>query len=133
MMYLIVLPYLGVREARAELERATSQIVPRPRPIGRMLRHEDPLDGLQMRLTYRTVTVLDVISKDPGASNREIAERSGVLDQGQISKLLSRLARLELIENYGLGQDKGGANAWQLTQRGAKLSHAIRPKTGGLA
>ena len=42
---------------------------------------------------------------------REIAERSGIADQGQISKLLTRLARLELVANRGAGQEKGAANA----------------------
>ena len=60
-----------------------------------------------MRLTYRTVRVLSVIGEAPGASNREVAEGSGIADQGQISKLLARLERLQLIENTGGGQLKG--------------------------
>jgi DNA-binding MarR family transcriptional regulator len=74
------------------------------------------------------VRVLVVIGERPGASNREIAERSDVADQGQISKLLARLARLELIENTGEGQEKGGANAWHLTDRGARVERAARPR-----
>lgn len=81
-----------------------------------------------MRLTYRTVRVLMVISERPGASNREIAERSGISDQGQISKLLGRLARLELVENRGDGQEKGAANAWHLTARGQAVERATRPR-----
>ncbi len=88
----------------------------------------DPMAGLSMRLTYRTVRVLVVIGEHPGASNREIAERSGVADQGQISKLLARLARLELVENTGEGQEKGGSNAWHLTPRGARVERATRPR-----
>ena len=81
-----------------------------------------------MRLTYRTVRVLVVIGERPGASNREIADLSGVADQGQISKLLARLARLELVENTGEGQEKGGPNAWRLTPRGARVERATRPR-----
>ena len=81
-----------------------------------------------MRLTYRTVRVLMVIASSPGASNREIAERSGIADQGQISKLLDRLARLELVENTGDGQEKGAANAWHLTSRGEAVERATRPR-----
>jgi DNA-binding MarR family transcriptional regulator len=81
-----------------------------------------------MRLTYRTVRVLVVISTQPGASNREIADQSGVADQGQISKLLTRLQRLELVENRGEGQPKGAANAWHLTERGVQVERATRPR-----
>jgi hypothetical protein len=69
-----------------------------------------------------------VIGERPGASNREIAESSGIIDQGQISKLLNRLAGLQLIENQGAGQPSGVANAWYLTVRGAELERATRPR-----
>jgi DNA-binding MarR family transcriptional regulator len=81
-----------------------------------------------MRLTYRTVRVLMVIAERPAASNRVIAEQSGITDQGQISKLLGRLARLQLVENKGDGQEKGAANAWHLTARGAAVERATRPR-----
>jgi DNA-binding MarR family transcriptional regulator len=81
-----------------------------------------------MRLTYRTVRVLSVIGERPGASNREIAESSGIVDQGQISKLLNRLARLELIVNLGGGQERGASNAWHLTPRGGQVERATRPR-----
>jgi AcrR family transcriptional regulator/DNA-binding MarR family transcriptional regulator len=127
LMSTIVLPYLGARAASRELERPPVEVArerqPRPR-----VRPKDPLAGLNMRLTYRTVRVLMVISDHPGASNREIAEGSGIVDQGQISKLLTRLARLELVENRGDGQEKGAANAWHLTPRGARVERATRPR-----
>ncbi len=126
LMSMIVLPYLGARAASSELTR------PGPEPRRRTrrsapLRPRDPLDGLNMRLTHRTVRVLMVIAERPGASNREIAERSGIVDQGQISKLLTRLARLKLVENTGDGQEKGASNAWRLTARGAQVVRATRP------
>jgi AcrR family transcriptional regulator len=121
LMYMIVLPYLGPRAARRELSKPAPQI-PVDTKARSPLRSIDPLDGLTMRLTYRTVMVLGAIADHPGASNREIAERSGVIDQGQISKLLNRLARQHLIENHGAGQEKGAANAWQLTQRGTQIA-----------
>ncbi len=118
LMSIVVLPYLGPRASRAELGRR-SDAPDGARP--RAQRDGDPLAGLNMRLTYRTVRVLEAIAAQPGASNRQIALGSGVADQGQISKLLSRLARLELIENRGSGQAQGAANAWHLTRRGARL------------
>jgi DNA-binding IclR family transcriptional regulator len=80
-----------------------------------------------MRVTYRTVRVLSFIAEHPGASNREIAKGSGVLDQGQISRLLTRLARLDLAENVGHGPARAAMNAWRLTPRGAHLERATRP------
>jgi len=127
LMSMIVLPYLGTRAAGREVGRTVPRpdTKPRRRPRAGAV---DPLEGLKIRLTYRTVRVLMVIAEQPGASNREIAERSGISDQGQISKLLGRLARLELVENRGEGQERGAANAWHLTPRGAAVERATRPR-----
>lgn len=127
LMSMIVLPYLGARAAGRELSRPPLEI-PTDGRSRALTRHRDPLEGLNMRLTYRTVRVLMVIAEHPGASNREIAEGSGIVDQGQISKLLNRLARLKLVENRGEGQEKGAANAWHLTARGAQVERATRPR-----
>src|ERR1019366_2006910 len=112
--------YLGARAASRELGRPATEVAKERTPRGHS-RSRDPLEGLNMRLTYRTVRVLMVIAEHSGASNREIAEGSGIIDQGQISKLLNRLARLELVDNRGEGQEKGAANAWHLTPRGAQV------------
>jgi AcrR family transcriptional regulator/DNA-binding MarR family transcriptional regulator len=127
LMGMIVLPYLGARAASGELDRP----LPERRRVRRTrtsVRSKDPLDDLNMRLTYRTVRVLSVIGEQPGASNRQIAEDSGIIDQGQISKLLNRLARLTLVENLGEGQERGAANAWHLTARGAQVERATHPR-----
>jgi AcrR family transcriptional regulator len=125
LMSMIVLPFLGTRAAGRELSRPPVEIesLHRARPAPRTA---DPLSDLDMRLTYRTVRVLTVIAASPGASNREIAEASGIVDQGQISKLLTRLARLHLVENSGGGQENGAANAWRLTRRGGEVERATR-------
>ena len=64
----------------------------------------------------------------PGASNREIAEGAGIADQGQISKLLTRLERLQLVHNIGEGQIMGSSNEWYLTDRGGQVERATRPR-----
>jgi predicted transcriptional regulator len=79
-----------------------------------------------MRMTYRTRRVLSTIAAKPGASSREIAEGAGIEDQGQISKLLARLAGFELIENTAVGRGKGQTKAWRLTEAGVELERAIR-------
>ncbi|HMD55937.1 MAG TPA: TetR family transcriptional regulator [Solirubrobacteraceae bacterium] len=144
LMSIIVLPYLGARAATRELERplgrgragggdglpgrARHRAAASDASNGAISDGRDPLRGINMRLTYRTLRVLAVVGEHPGASNREIAERSGIADQGQISKLLTRLARLGLIVNNGEGQERGAANAWQLTTRGEQLEQAARPR-----
>lgn len=127
LMSMIVLPYMGTRAAGKELSRPAPARQSRAQSAGRS-GSRDPLEGLDMRLTYRTVRVLVAIGGHPGASNREIAEGSGIADQGQISKLLTRLRRLDLVENRGEGQAKGAANAWYLTERGTEVERATRPR-----
>jgi AcrR family transcriptional regulator len=125
LMSIIVLPYHGPSAAKRELGRPT---LPVSRGRVTHVPAHDPLQGLNMRLTYRTVRVLMVIAEHPGASNREVAEGSGIKDPGQISKLLNRLAGLELVENRGQGQEKGAANAWHLTAHGGLVERATRPR-----
>jgi AcrR family transcriptional regulator len=126
LMCMIVLPYLSTAAAAKELDRPAPEI-----PHTRAKHALDPLEGLQMRMTYRTLRVLAVIASQPGASNREIGRRAGVFDQGQISKLLSRLERLGLIRNTGEGPTKGEPNAWTLTPKGHEVQQAVTVKTSG--
>jgi hypothetical protein len=77
-----------------------------------------------LRLTHRTIRALDAICEQPGMNNRMVARAAGVKDQGQISKLLSRLERLALIENRGLGSARGAANAWHISPRGFEFVRA---------
>jgi AcrR family transcriptional regulator len=153
LMEMIVLPYRGPEPAARELER------PVPRTRRRPAAPADPLSNLDMRLTYRTVRVLQAISdlgarEPPGsqapdgqASNgrapdkrapdgrapnsREVADAAGISDQGQISKLLWRLADLGLIANGSPTHGKGEPNAWTLTPRGRDVQQAIRAQTAG--
>jgi AcrR family transcriptional regulator/DNA-binding MarR family transcriptional regulator len=125
LMGLLVGPYLGPAAARKQIER------PAPRFDHAARReHSDPLRGLAMRLTYRTVRVLTAVGAQPGASNRAIADAAGVEDQGQISKLLRRLENLGLIHNTGQGHSKGEPNVWTLTPRGSEVEQAIRAQAG---
>ncbi|MFI5005264.1 MAG: TetR family transcriptional regulator [Solirubrobacterales bacterium] len=126
LMSMIVLPYLGARAASNELTRKPPAVPRRKRSPRRS--SKDPLEGLDMRLTYRTVRVLTFIGEHPGASNREIAEGAGIADQGQISKLLTRLERLQLVNNIGEGQIRGASNEWYLTDRGSQVERATRPR-----
>jgi len=115
---ILVLPYLGAGAARRELVRPA----PRARAGASPGIEASQLgDGSGMRLTYRTARVLAAIGEYPGASNREVAERAGIVDQGQISKLLARLQARGLIAKAAPAQARGAPNSWQLTERGSAM------------
>lgn len=124
LMGMIALPYLGPAAAHRESSRAAPTRRRRALPASK-----DPLRDLQMRLTYRTVRVLMTIAASPGASNREVGAGAGIDDQGQISKLLSRLDKLGLVENRGAGQVRGAPNAWSLTKKGFEVEQLIGGKS----
>jgi AcrR family transcriptional regulator/DNA-binding MarR family transcriptional regulator len=132
LMGMIVLPYQGAAAARRELARpvlggsvgAPDDQAARRGAVG------DPLQGVSMRLTYRTARVLESVAECPGGSNREVAERAGIHDPGQISKLLSRLERLGLLMNTGEGHAKGEPNAWSLTPKGLRVVQRLRMTAG---
>ena len=120
LMSMIVLPYLGPAAARKELDRPVASSAGTSKRAG-----SNPLADLEMRLTYRTVRVLLAIGSRPGASNREVADDSGIRDQGQVSKLLARLEHLGLILNTREGDAKGERNMWTLTERGADVREVL--------
>jgi AcrR family transcriptional regulator len=124
LMSTIVLPYLGPAAARRELARPVPRASRTARVVG-----PDPLRELGMRLTYRTVRVLMAVAAQPGGSNRQVADESGIGDQGQISKLLARLHGLGLIENTGAPAMRGAPNSWVLTDRGWEVQGALTRNT----
>jgi AcrR family transcriptional regulator len=123
LMSMIVLPYLGAAAARSELTRAAPRAAAPAR--GDELLPADPFKAAGMRLTYRTVRVLSAIGEHPGASNRQVAAAAEVSDQGQVSKLLRRLARAGMIANAGAGAHQGSPNAWTLTPSGQRVIATI--------
>lgn len=142
LMAMIVLPYLGQAVSRRELERRAPRPASRSSRVGGERRDGgsssssvggDPLEGLSMRITYRTLRVLGALAENPGASNRMAGEAADIYDQGQISKLLARLEGLGLVENTS-GNDHrptGEPNAWRLTARGEEVERAMRVETSG--
>lgn len=120
LMGMIVLPYLGPAAARKEIARPVPKASVGVRHVER-----NPLGRLGMRLTYRTVRVLLAVAASPGDSNRAVADRAGIADQGQISKLLSRLEKLGLVSNVGLGAGTGAPNAWTLTEQGEEVNGVL--------
>jgi AcrR family transcriptional regulator len=128
LMGMIVLPYLGPETARREQSRVlpTLPVTGKVEVARDSVQSEpDPLQSIRMRVTYRTARVLERIAEQPGISNREVADQAGITDQGQMSKLLSRLERFGLIVNSGKGHSKGEPNAWALTQAGVQVAQSI--------
>jgi AcrR family transcriptional regulator/DNA-binding MarR family transcriptional regulator len=121
LMSMIALPYLGAAAARKELERPLPRRKRRP---AQAFEGASRLSDLPMRITYRTMRVLSVIGAQPGVSNRRVGVAADIGDQGQVSKLLQRLERLELIVNMWEGQERGMANVWRLTPAGEEIVRA---------
>jgi DNA-binding MarR family transcriptional regulator len=102
---------------------------------GRRGKHQQiaPAGGVAVnagvRLTALTHQALRAVARlsEQGSSpsNREVAAAAGVRDEGQISRLLSRLQTQGMLENNS-GHARG-TNAWQLTPRGKELLLASRP------
>lgn len=128
LMGMIVLPYIGSAAARREAGRP-ALVVPALAIRHAVRAPADPLRDVPMRLTYRTVRVLVALAELAGSgsnpSNREVGLAAGMSDQGQISKLLTRLSKLGLIENTGAGLARGAPNAWTLTPKGREIEQAI--------
>jgi AcrR family transcriptional regulator/DNA-binding MarR family transcriptional regulator len=120
LMSIVVLPYLGLGAARRELRRP--MVLPAASPPKAI---ENPLKQLDIRLTYRTIRVIAAVAAAPRSSNRAIADAAGIVDQGQVSKLLGRLERLGLIENRGGPASRGEPNAWTLTRAGREVHSVI--------
>src|ERR1700680_2756988 len=133
LMGMIVLPYLGPAAVRKEQARPAPASA---KPAGRKASKsqepdadDDVLAGIPMRLTYRTMRVLEAIAGDPGVSNRGVGRRADIADQGQISKLLSRLERRGRASNNGEGHQRGEPNAWTLTPTGRRVAQTIQLHT----
>jgi DNA-binding MarR family transcriptional regulator len=121
LMSFIVLPFLDVATARRELSRPADATgaAERGAPL-------ELLAGRGGHISFRTVSVLRVIATESGLSNKEIALRAGVRDEGQISRVLARLARLGLLQSARDPLLTGATNAWRLTPLGAELEAAVR-------
>jgi AcrR family transcriptional regulator/DNA-binding MarR family transcriptional regulator len=121
LMATVVLPYRGHAAAARELARQAPAHAGVRGKGGKSIAPAGSLaTPVDFRLTVRTHMVLAAVAKHPGANNRQISDVAGVVDQGQISKLLARLEGLGLLRNTG--GERGIPNAWQLTPRGEEIA-----------
>jgi DNA-binding MarR family transcriptional regulator len=121
LMSFTVMPFLGARAARRELGRPSETVSSSAVAVS-----VDLLQDPGKRLNHhREIEVLRVLAAAPGLNNTQVALRVGVRDHGHISRLLSRLARLGLIENTPSPGRPAGVKAWRLTVSGEQLHAAI--------
>ncbi len=121
----VVAQYLGVREARRQIERGNArsavleaEFKARPQcapvQIPKELRHASA-DRMRLSLAH--------IAAHPGDSNQDVAEGIGLSHHGQMSKTLARLHALELLIKQAGGA--GRPNAWWLTPQGERVAGAL--------
>jgi DNA-binding MarR family transcriptional regulator len=120
LMSFVALPFLGARAAHRELHQH-----PATASASMMGAGGDLLQDRGGRMNHhREIEVLKVLAGEPELNNREVALRAGVNDQGQISRLLARLARLGLVDSTRGPSGRAGVKAWRLTGAGEQL-HAV--------
>jgi DNA-binding MarR family transcriptional regulator len=116
LMSFTVMPFLGARAARRELQRPAETVASVAASVG-----VDLLQEPGRRLShFREIEVLEAIAAEPGLSSTQVGLRAGVQDQGHLSRRLGRLARLGLIESTPAPGCRG-MKAWRLTASGEQL------------
>jgi AcrR family transcriptional regulator len=111
LMPFIVAPYLGMPLARVELSESGTAEGDAPSPSGE----------LPILFTHRTTMVLRAIAAKPRSSNGAIARAAGLIDEGQMSKLLKRLEQRGLIEHVPPQRGSRRLKAWLLTPTGRRV------------
>jgi len=140
LMALIMLPYVGMKAARKELSAPALRMRSASEAAVRVTAAEmsGALKDLPAPITELTVRTIMVIAEMNGRgihpSNNDLCWATGDTNKGQMSKLLSRLQGLDLIENTSPnGNGQGGANAWRLAARGRELERVIRQEVAAAA
>jgi AcrR family transcriptional regulator len=111
LMTFIVAPYLGVPLAKVELSGSDTAEGETASPSGE----------LPILFTHRTTQVLRAIASSPRSSNADIARAAGLIDEGQMSKLLKRLEQRGLIEHVTPQRGSRRLKAWVLTPTGRRV------------
>jgi AcrR family transcriptional regulator/DNA-binding MarR family transcriptional regulator len=125
LMAMIVLPYRGSAAAARELELPAPRQPARRDGDGLSQRVLGSVSAVDYRLTVRTQMALAAVAGRPGLSNREVSEVIGISDQGQVSRMMKRLAEQGLVENTQ-GETRRLVRAWRLTTDGEAVIDAHR-------
>jgi AcrR family transcriptional regulator len=129
---IVMRPYLDPQTVAREIERGETLAEeiqagrPWPLPTSADPRVEIPA-LLAHPGAHRARQCLLYLARNPGVSNRHVATAIGVDHLGQVSTLLTRLAKLGLL-NKRAGSP-GRPNAWRLTPMGARVAASLeQPK-----
>ena len=120
LMSFIATPYLGEAAANGELSGAYATA------DDTLTREVERTTELPIPVTHRTTLVLGAIARAPRSSNREIAAAAGLVDEGQTSHLLRRLAQRGLIEKVPPRSGSRRENAWLLTPSGRRVIELLQ-------
>lgn len=138
LMALILVPYVGAKTASKELfAPALRMLAPGEAPASvPWVELPDELADLPTRVTRLTASVIAFIGqmneRGGAPSNRDVSWATGDTNAGQMSKLLTRLEGLGLIENAAdHGNGRGRANQWRLTAQGRELAAVIEARSAG--
>lgn len=124
LMALLVLPFHGLPASAQELTVPLPARERGKRSSQAVYREPD------LSLSPRSLMLLRAVGEAPDASNRMLARRTGIADEGQISRMLARLEQLDLVCNDSASRT--GTNAWTLSAKGAQLlSIQSRPDEDG--
>jgi AcrR family transcriptional regulator len=129
---LVMAPFLDEEAVQGEVVRAeelTREILAAGRlsPLGSEGEGVAPgveLPGMLANPTARRARECVLyLAQHPGASNNEVGVGVGISHEGQISRLLARLAGSGLLDKRAGGP--GRPNAWTLTPEGERVAHTI--------
>jgi AcrR family transcriptional regulator len=119
-------PHNTAREVKRGEER-TRQLLSEPylppRPVAQGVLEVEIPAGLRDPRAHRARLCLRYLFAHPGASNSQVGAGVGVADHTQISKLLSRLYGLGLLEKSPGAP--GRPNAWSLSEQGVLVAQAL--------
>jgi DNA-binding MarR family transcriptional regulator len=121
LMSFMATPFLGARAARRELRRPAETVASPATAVNIEL-----LQAPGKRLSHhREIKVLGILAAEPGLNSTQLGSRAGIEDRAHVSRLMTRLGRLGLIENKPDHGRRPGAKAWRLTASGEQLQAAV--------
>lgn len=97
---------------------------------GRQRARRAPARKVAGAQSTRAEEVLRSVSRNPAASNRQIAQATGVPNDSNVSEHLRRLQRRGMIRNLAAERRRGAPNAWVLTQHGKEAIERTGPESG---
>ena len=124
--------YLDAEAAAVELQRGRALAAAMLAAREAETRAAEPAAGLPNALrdprAHRARECLHYLHGHPGASNRQVARAVGIARDDQISRLLARLAGMELLDKRPARP--GGPNAWSLSLHGRRVVPLLPAKSG---